>query len=306
MKPAPFKYLAPTSVEEALAHLAEHGYDAKVLAGGQSLIPVMNFRLAQPAVIVDLNNIPELFFIRPAPTQIGDAANGKGGLRLGAMTRHSRLERDPLVAQRAPLVSETMPHIAYPQVRSRGTLGGSIAHADPAAHLPALSVALQGRFRLRNQTGERWVPANEFFIALFTTALEPDELLVEIELPALPPRSGWSFQEVARRKHDFPLAGVAAVVTLARGNPPAQATCQEARLAFLSLGDAPMEARQAAEILKGQTPTPETIRAAAEAAAQADIDPVSDIHATAEFRRHLTRVLARRALEQAFERASEN
>ena len=306
MKPAPFKYLAPTSVEEALAHLAEHGYDAKVLAGGQSLIPVMNFRLAQPAVIVDLNNIPELFFIRPAPAQGRDVSNGKGGLRLGAMTRQSQLERDPLVAERAPPVSETMPHIAYPQVRSRGTFGGSIAHADPAAHLPALSVALQGRFRLRNQTRERWVPADEFFIALFTTALEPEELLVEIALPPLLPRSGWSFQEVARRKHDFPLAGVAAVVTLAQGDPRSQATCQEARLAFLSLGDAPREARQAAEILRGQTPTPETIRAAAEAAAQADIDPVSDIHATAEFRRHLARVLARRALEQAFGRAREN
>jgi carbon-monoxide dehydrogenase medium subunit len=306
MKPAPFKYYAPTSVDEALAHLAEHGYDAKVLAGGQSLIPVMNFRLAQPAVIVDLNHIPELFYIRPAPTQGRETANGKGGLRLGAMTRQSQVERDPLVAQSAPLVTETMPHVAYPQIRSRGTFGGSIAHADPSAHLPAVSVALRGRFRLRNQSAERWVPANEFFIALFTTALEPDELLVEIELPPLPPRSGWSFQEVARRKHDFPLAGVAAVVTLAEGDPPSQATCQEARLVFVSLGDAPMEARQAAEMLQRQVPTSDALRAAAETAAQADIDPVSDIHATAEFRRHLAGVLARRALEQAFERAREN
>ena len=298
MKPAPFKYFAPTSVEEALAHLAEHGYDAKVLAGGQSLIPVMNFRLAQPAVIVDLNNIPELFFIRPDPAQGGEAANGKGGLRLGAMTRQSQLERDPLIVQRAPLVSETMPHVAYPQIRSRGTLGGSIAHADPSAHLPALSVALQGRFRLRNQSAERWVAAHEFFIALFTTALEPEELLVEVALPPLPPRSGWSFQEVARRHGDYALVGVATLVTL-----DDQGRCETARLVFLSVGDGPVEAHQAAEVLRGQVPTPQAVRAAAEAAASADVDPSSDIHATADYRRHLVKVLTRRSLERALERA---
>jgi carbon-monoxide dehydrogenase medium subunit len=297
MKPAPFKYFAPHTVEEALAHLAEHGYDAKVLAGGQSLIPVMNFRLAQPAVIIDLNKISELFFIR---------TDGNGGLRLGAMTRHSQVERDPLVLERAPLVHETMPHIAYPQVRTRGTFGGSIAHADPAAHLPAVSVALNGRFRLRRRASERWVTADDFFFALFTTVLEPDELLVEIELPKMPPHSGWSFQEVARRKHDFPMAGVAAVMTLDGHDPPSEARCQQAQLVFLSAGDRPMVARHAVETLRGQEPTPEAIRAAAETAARDDIDPASDIHASADFRRHLAQVLARRALEQAFQRAREN
>jgi len=294
MKPAPFKYYAPTTVQEALAHLAEHGWDAKVLAGGQSLIPIMNFRLAQPAVIVDLNKVSELFFIRP---------DGNGGVRIGAMTRQRQVERDPLVAERAPLVYETMPSIAYPQIRTRGTFGGSIAHADPAAQLPALSVALNGRFRLRKGTAERWVAADEFFVALFTTLLEPDELLVEVALPPMPRRSGWSFQEVSRRQHDFPLAGVAAVVTLDGTSPAADAGCQEARLVFLSVGDGPMPSHQAAAMLQGQKPTPELIRAAADAAAQQDIDPVSDIHAAAEFRRHLARVLAQRALEQAFRRA---
>jgi carbon-monoxide dehydrogenase medium subunit len=284
-------------VEEALDHLTEHGYDAKVLAGGQSLIPVMNFRLAQPEVIIDLNNISELFFIR---------TDGNGGLRLGAMTRQSQVERDPLVVERAPLVHETMPHIAYPQVRTRGTFGGSIAHADPAAHLPAVSVALNGRFRLRRRASERWVASDDFFFALFTTVLEPDELLVEIELPKMPPHSGWSFQEVARRKHDFPLAGVAAVMTLDSHDPPSEARCQQVQLVFLSAGDRPMVARHAVETLRGQKPTPEAIRAAAETAARDDIDPASDIHASADFRRHLAQVLARRALEQAFERASEN
>jgi len=290
MKPAPFRYYAPTSVEEALALLAEHGDEAKVLAGGQSLIPTMNFRLAQPAVLVDLNNIPDLFYIQP---------NGNGGLRIGAMTRQAQVERAPLVAERAPLVHETMPHIAHPQIRNRGTFGGSLAHADPAAELPAVTVALGGRFLARSQRGERWIPAEEFFWGLFTTALEPDELLVEIELPAMPPRTGWAFREVARRHGDYALVGVAALVTLDEAG-----TCEEARLVFLSVGDGPVVAEQAAEVLRGQTPTAEAIRAAAETAASADIDPVSDIHASAEFRRHLAKVLARRALEQAVERVS--
>ena len=290
MKPAPFRYYAPTSVEEALALLAEHGDEAKVLAGGQSLIPTMNFRLAQPAVLVDLNNIAELFYIRP---------NGDGGLRIGAMTRQAQVERDPLVAERAPLVHETMPHIAHPQIRNRGTFGGSIAHADPAAELPAVSVALGGRFLARSQGGERWIPAQEFFWGLFTTALEPDELLVEIELPPMPPHTGWAFHEVARRHGDYALVGVAALVTLDEAG-----ACEQARLVYLGVGDGPVEAQQAADVLRGQAPTPEAIRAAAETAASADIDPVSDIHASAEFRRHLAKVLARRALEQAVERAS--
>ncbi len=285
MKPAPFQYYAPATVEEALAILGEHGYEAKVLAGGQSLIPMMNFRLVQPSILVDLNRISDLAYIRPADD---------GGLRIGAMTRHYQVETSPLVAERAPLIHSTMPKIAYPQVRTRGTFGGSVSHADPAAELPSLSVALQGRFRLRSRRGERWVPAEEFFLGLFTTALEADEILVEAAIPARPPRSGWSLQEVARRPHDFALMGAAAVVTLDESG-----ACQEARLVFLSAGERPMLATQAAEMLRGQSLTDEAIRAAADLAAAREIDPSSDIHATAEFRRHLARVLCRRALEQA-------
>jgi carbon-monoxide dehydrogenase medium subunit len=289
MKPAPFKYYAPTTVEEALAHLAEYGYDAKALAGGQSLIPMLNFRLAQPSVLVDLNNVSELFYIRP---------DEDGGLLLGAMTRQRQVEYDPLVAGRAPLVHETMPQIAYPQIRTRGTFGGSLAHADPSAELVAVNMALNGRFRLRSQAGERWVPAEEFFVGLFTTVLEPDELLVEVALPAMPPRSGGAFLQITRRHHDFCIAGVAVLVTLDDKDQ-----CEQARLVFLSAGDGPVKARQTAEMLKGQAPTPEAIRAAAEKAASEEIDPGSDIHASAEYRRHLAKVLARRALTQAFERA---
>jgi carbon-monoxide dehydrogenase medium subunit len=294
MKPAPFEYRAPITVDEALAHLAEHGWDAKVLAGGQSLIPMMNFRLAQPAVLVDLNGVSELFYIQPARD---------GGLRVGAMTRQSQMERDPLVAKRAPMIHEAMPKIAYPQIRSRGTVGGSIAHADPSAELAAASVALRGQFRLCRLGGERWVPADEFFVGLFTTVLEPDELLVEVALPPSPRRSGWSFLEVARRHHDFALVGVAAVVVLDGAASSSQAKCEEARLVYFSVGDGPVEAHGAAALLKGEIPTPEAIRAAAETAGDQDLDPNSDINATADYRRHLAKVLGRRALTQAFERA---
>jgi len=289
MKPPPFKYYAPTTTDEALALLAQYGYDAKVLAGGQSLIPTMNFRLAQPSVLVDLNHIPELFYIEP---------DKNGGVLVGAMTRESQVEHASLIAERAPLVHETMPHIAHPQIRNRGTFGGCMAHADPAAELPAVSVALDARFRIRGQTGERWVPADEFFIGFFTTALQPDELLVEVALPPTPQRCGWSFQEVSRRHGDYALVGIAALVTLDDHD-----RCNQARIVFLSVGDGPVEAHQAAKVLRGQSPTPEAISAAAEAAAGADVDPSSDIHATADYRRHLVKVLTRRALGQAFGRA---
>jgi CO/xanthine dehydrogenase FAD-binding subunit len=289
MKPPPFEYFAPTTVEEAITHLAEHGYDAKPLAGGQSLIPMMNFRLAMPSVLVDLNNIAELSFIRP-----GD----DGGLSIGAMTRHKEVEKSPLVAERAPLIHESMPKIATRQIRSRGTLGGSLAHADPSAELVAVSVALDGKLKLLSQKAERWVPAYEFFLGLFTSVLEPEELLVEISLPPFPERSGWSLMEIARRPHDFCMVGVAAIVTMDE-----KGLCNKAKLVYLSAGDGPMEAPQAAELLKGQELTEEAIQAAAEKASFDEIDPSSDIHATADFRRHLANVLTRRALVEAHERA---
>jgi len=289
MKPPPFEYYNPTTVDEALSLLAEHGYDAKPLAGGQSLIPIMNFRLAQPAILVDLNNISELSYIQP---------DEGGGLRLGAMTRHHQVEHDPLIAERAPLIFEAMPMIATSQIRSRGTFGGSIAHADPSAELVAVSVALGGRFRLRSQSGDREAAASEFFLGMFTTLLRPEELLVEATFPAMPARTGRALMEVARRPHDFALVGVAAVLSL-----DDQERCQDTRIVFLSVGDGPVTAHHAAEVLRGQVPTPELMRAAAETAAADDIDPSSDIHASAAYRRHLVKVLTRQALELAFERA---
>ncbi|MCW5849458.1 MAG: xanthine dehydrogenase family protein subunit M [Anaerolineae bacterium] len=289
MKPAPFEYYVPRSLDEALALLAEHGYDAKPLAGGQSLVPAMNFRLAQPAVLVDLNNLADL---------AGIMADGEGGLRIGAMTRQRAVERSPLVAQRAPLLAETLPYIAHPQIRNRGTVGGSLAHNDPAAELPAVALALDARMRVRKQDGERVVAASDFFLGIFTTALEPDELLTEIVFPPLPPRSGVAFEEMARRHGDYALVGCAARVTLAENGK-----VSDSRLVFFSVGDGPVQAVAAAKTLRGQRPGPAAMRASAEAASQ-EIDPPSDIHASADFRRHLAQVLARRALTRAVDRAS--
>ena len=288
MKPAPFAYHRPGSVDEALALLAQHGGDAKPLAGGQSLIPAMNFRLARPAVLVDLNRLTTLAGIR----------GGADSLRIGAMTRQRAVERDATVARDAPLLAEALPHIAHPQIRTRGTVGGSLAHADPAAELPAVMVALGATFELHSPRGKRSVPAEEFYTGLFTTALAADELLVEIAIPPRTPRSGSAFMEVARRHGDYALAGVAAVLTLDDAG-----SCREARIALLSVGDGPVLAIKAAKAITGEKPTADAIQEAADAAASKDVDPPGDIHASAAYRRQLVGVLVRRALQRACERA---
>lgn len=289
MKPPPFEYYSPTTLDEALSLLGEYGAEAKVLAGGQSLVPSMNFRLAQPAVLVDLNRIPDLAGIR---------ATGQGTLQIGAMTRQRELERSPEVSEHAPLIYETMPFIAHPQIRNRGTIGGSLAHADPSAELPAVAVALNCSIRARSPRGERVIPAAEFFLGVFTTALEPDEIITEIEVPRHAHYLGAAFEEVARRHGDYALAGAAAAVAL-----HADGTVAEVRLVFLSLGDGPVECPSVYAILLGQTPTEEAVREAVEAL-EADIDPPTDIHASSAYRRHLARVLGRRTLTKAVERAS--
>ena len=289
MKPAPFRYYAPATVDGALALLANID-EATVLAGGQSLVPAMNFRFASPSVLVDLNRIPDLAYIRP----------GAGGdLLIGAMTRQRAVERSPLVAERAPLLHEAMPYIAHPAVRNRGTIGGSIAHADSAAELPAVMVALGARFRLSSTGGERWVSAEDFYVGMFMTVREPEELLVEIALPPRPPGNGWAFREVSRRRGDYALVGVAAVVRLDRR----QGRCRWARIVFLSVGEKPVEAHEAAGRLIGKEPTPEGIREAAEAAATEDIKPLGNIHASAAYQRHLAQVLTVDVLAKAFARA---
>jgi carbon-monoxide dehydrogenase medium subunit len=293
MKPAPFEYHCPRTLDEALMLLATHGSEAKPLAGGQSLIPAMNFRLATPAVLIDLNGIRELSFI----THGGALASP---IRIGAMTRHRDLERSAIVAQHAPLITRTMPYVAHAAIRTRGTLGGSLAHADPAAELPAVMLALDATLTLTNRERSRDVRAEEFFVGLFATALEPGELLTEIAIPVLPKGSAVAFQEISRRHGDFALAGVAAAVSLDEAG-----RCNRARIALLSVGDRPTLAARAAQALVGRLPTADAIRAAADAAATHDIDPPGDIHASSRYRRHLVNVLTRRTLEEAF-RASES
>lgn len=288
MKPAAFAYHAPDSLAAALALKADLGDEARFLAGGQSLIPAMNFRVAQPAALVDLNRLSELDYVRVEADE----------LRIGALTRQRRLERDPLIRRHARLLSEAAPHIAHPQIRNRGTLGGSLAHADPAAELPVVVTALNGRLRARSTRGERWINAEEFFIGLFTTALEPDEMLVEVALPPLPPAAGAAFVEVARRHGDYALLGVAAVVTLQADGP-------RLRLVYLNAGEGPVVARAAAAALQGRALTPAVIDEIAALAAERDIQPIGSLHASPDYQRHLARVLTRRALVTALERAVE-
>jgi carbon-monoxide dehydrogenase medium subunit len=284
VKPAPFEYYSPESLEEALALLEQHGPAAKPLAGGQSLIPAMNFRLAQPAVLVDLNRIPGLAYISPM----------EEGLRIGGMTRLRALERSAEVRRFAPLVFDAMPFVAHLAIRTRGTVGGSLAHADPAAELPAVTLALNASFVLVSRAGTRSVNASDFFVGLFTTALEPGELLVGIDVPARSERSAFGFEEVSRRHGDFALAGVAASVT-----GDSRGICTAARVALFGLADRPVLAPTLSAGLLGARATPEIIRDAAEAASRADIDPTSDIHASSDYRRHLAAVLMRRAVARA-------
>jgi aerobic carbon-monoxide dehydrogenase medium subunit len=289
VKPAPFAYVRPDTLDEALTRLAEHGTDAKPLAGGQSLVPAMNFRLAQPAVLVDLNHVRELAFLRE------DA----GGLRVGAMTRHQVLETNPVVSRLAPLLTETMPLVGHPPIRTRGTIGGSLAHADPAAELPAVCLALDAHLTLRRASACRTVAASDFFTGLYSTVLEPAELLIEIQFPPLPARTGWAVDEVARRHGDFALAGAAAVVTL-----DDEHRCTGARVVLFSVGDRPVLAEAAARELRGQVVSREAIRAAAEDTKR-DVEPGSDIHASSTYRRHLAGVLVDRVLTRAFARAQQ-
>ena len=285
MKPAPFDYFAPESLEEALELAAEYGYDAKWLAGGQSLVPAMNFRLVQPAVLLDLNRLDGLDYVRHT---------ADGTLDVGAMTSQRKVETASVVAERCPLLAEAMPHIAHPQIRNRGTIGGSLVHADPASELPVVAVALDARLRVQSKEGERWVTADEFFQGVFTVDISAEELLIEISFPPWSERTGWSFQEVARRHGDYALVGAAAMVTLAEDG-----TCERARLVFLNVGDRPMVADRAAQMLQGQALTPDVIEEVARVAAEEETDPVGDVHASVGYQRHLAQVLAQRTIQEA-------
>jgi carbon-monoxide dehydrogenase medium subunit len=289
MKPAPFKYVAATSLDQALSLKAEYGDEARFLAGGQSLIPAMNFRLARPGVLIDINGLTGLAGV--------DSAKA-GEIRIGALTRYRALERDGDFLKACPLFADALPHIAHPQIRNRGTIGGNLSHADPASELPAVATAMGARMRLKSSRGERELAAAEFFLGLLTTDIQPDEMLVQIALPAAKPRSGSSFMEVARRRGDFALAGVAAILTLDDSG-----RCTELRLALCGVGETPVDASDTASALIGRSCTHDAIDAVA-VSVQEMIEPSGNVHASADYQRHIAGVLTKRAIKTAHERIS--
>lgn len=289
MKPAPFKYVLASSLDHALALKAEHGDEARFLAGGQSLIPAMNFRLARPSVLIDINALSGLAGIdRPEAGQV----------RVGALTRYRALERDGEFLGSCPLFADALPHIAHPQIRNRGTIGGNLSHADPASELPALAVAMQARMRIRSAAGERTVAASDFFAGLLTTDLASDEMLVDITYPVLAPRSGACFMEIARRRGDFAIAGVAAVVTLDE-----ERRCASVRLALCGVGETPVDAGAAASPMIGSRVTGEAVDAVA-AGVRELIEPSGNVHASPDYERHVAGVLVQRAIRTAHQRIS--
>lgn len=288
MKAPPFSYHAPSSLDEALRLLDQHGEDAKVLAGGQSLVPLLALRLAHPEVLIDLNGVSELASI----------AARNGGVAVGAMARERAAERSELVSSQVPLLAEALPMIGHLAIRNRGTIGGSLSHADPAAELPAVAQALDAELVATSQArGARTIPATDFFQGYFTTALEPDEILTEVRFPALPPSSGTSFVEVSRRHGDFAMVGVGASLSVHDGR------ISRAAVALMGMAETAVRARGAEEALVGEVPSAELFRDAG-AEATRDLSPVSDLHASAEYRVRVGAVCVRRALEQAARRAT--
>ncbi|MBI4300753.1 MAG: xanthine dehydrogenase family protein subunit M [Chloroflexi bacterium] len=286
MKPGAFKYFAPTTMEEAVGLLGLYGPEAKILAGGQSLMPLLNMRLARPSVIVDINRIGEMDYIRPSD----------GGIAIGALTRERRVEDDPIVAERLPLLAALVKWIGHPQIRNRGTVCGSIAHGDPAAELPAAALALDAELAVVGKSGTRTLSPDDLYLGYLATSLAPDEIIREVRFPGLPANAGWSIQEVARRHGDFALVGVIAVLGLTEGR------ISEARLVCFGVGGRPVRFPEIEGQLVGSTPSEDLFSATARQVS-ASVDPDGDIHASAAYRKEVAGVLTRRALEQASERA---
>ena len=288
MKSAPFTYAAPSTIDEAITLLAEHGDTVKLLAGGQSLMPMMNLRLARPQYIVDLNRIPALDYV----------TERDGALAVGALTRQRSLERSPTVRQDYPLLYEATTLIGHIAIRNRGTVGGSIAHADPAAELPAVLLAHGGSVQVKGPRGTRQIAAIDLFRAYLTTALEPDEILTEVCFPRYPAGTGWCFMEESRRHGDFAMVGVAVLLTLDTARQ-----CTHVAVVLCGVGGVPHEVAAAPALLLGHTVDDARLHDIAQTAAS-EIEPESDLHASTEFRRHLSAVLTQRALRKAAERAT--
>lgn len=283
MKPPLLDYRSPSSLDEALALRSEYAYDSVVLAGGQSLMPMLNLRLARPEVLIDLGRVAELAAISEL----------NGGVSLGAMARQRSAERSELIRERAPLVQQALGHVGHPTIRNRGTIGGSVAHSDPAAELPAVCVALDAEFVARGVAGERTIAADDFAVGFMTTALAPDELLVEVRIPASAVTFRTAFIEIARRHGDFALVGVAAAIALDEDG-----LINDARLVFTGVGLMPVRAREAEASLLGTSGDSAALATAADRVT-GELQPRTDGHASGDYRRRVAGVLTRRALAEA-------
>jgi CO/xanthine dehydrogenase FAD-binding subunit len=285
MKPPAFDYIVASDCDTVVAALARAGADAKILAGGQSLMPMLNFRLLRPSILVDINRIPGLGFIEEMPDSV----------RIGALTRHFHLETSPLIGKHFPVLSYAVAHVGHLAIRNRGTIGGSLSHADPAAELPMMALLLGATLSIASAAGSRTVAARDFFLDTMTVDLDGTELLTEIVLQKLPPQTGWGFEEIVRRQGDFALAALAATLTLS-GNEIVQA-----RIALTGVGPTPLRAAEAESLLVGHAFDESRRRRAIEAVREA-ISPETDLHASADLRRHLAGVLTGRALAAAWRR----
>jgi carbon-monoxide dehydrogenase medium subunit/2-furoyl-CoA dehydrogenase FAD binding subunit len=286
MKPSAFEYFTPLTLPEAVELLQVHGDEAKILAGGQSLVPMMNFRVARPKILIDINKVKELVYIREE----------KDELVVGSLVRERALEVSSLVGKKCPILAEAISQIGHLPVRTRGTIGGSLVHADPSAEIPVVICALGGRMKVVGPTGERALAADEFFLTYLTSALEPGEILVEVRIPTLPANTGWSFMELSRRHGDFGIVVVASILFMEN-----KELCRKASIALGGVGPTPLRAAAAEKILAGQKLTEELIREAGVKAAGAT-EPESDYHASAEYRKDMARVFTQRSLQEAWTR----
>jgi carbon-monoxide dehydrogenase medium subunit len=287
MKPASFDYVAAESLDMATAALATAGADAKIIAGGQSLVPMLNFRLMRPSLLVDINRIAGLSFITESEPDI----------RIGALTRHHQIETSPVIARHLPVLSCAMTHVAHLAIRNRGTIGGSLSHGDPAAELPMIAVLLDAELRVASASGQRTIAARDFFLDALTVDLADGDVVIEIILPKLPPRTGWGFEEVARRHGDFALAAVAATLTVSAG------IVAQARIALTGVGRTASRIAAAEALLVDRALEQAQIARVIDAV-RAAIEPDNDLHASADYRRHLAGVLVGRALAAAWRRAT--
>lgn len=287
MKPTAFDYFTPSTVEEALQLLKAQGDGAKIIAGGQSLVAMMNFRAARPAALVDINGIKGLSYIREEGCEIA----------IGALTRERTVETSPLIREKCPVLAKAISHIGHLPIRFRGTFGGSLVHADPTAEIPIIAVAVGAKVKISGLNGERTLNADEFFLTYLTSALEENEMLVEARIPAFPKEStAWSYVDISRRHGDFAIVAVASILSMGKGG-----VCEEARIALGGVAPTPIRVKEAEQFLKGKALTEKLIEEAAVKAAESeDVDPDSDYHATAEYRRAMAKVLTQRGLKEAW------